>query len=212
MELIFKNPVSWRQELTISFRLAEMRNYLVGLKIPVPADTPPLEVLPRNKGWEVENPPGFPAYRGSLKVDSADREKITYVYTAHVVHRLFFPTSEPYNNKEQLALFYSEDAFASYLNWSFWNKRYRDNVSNWPVALWTVRERFGQEFTDGFVAQALISIKDNPKEGLDSHVDTYLCQKLKIGEGVRDSGFSNWPQVLDILADREGKWVYSACK
>lgn len=215
IELIFKSPATWWQRQIVSFRLAEMRNYLRERGISVSAKVPPIEVDSHLApgSWQVASPPNLPSYRGALLIDSLNNpEKITFLYAQHEIHQRVMPgiTDSPMQGK--LTLFYIEDAFVSYLNWSFWNRQGSGNITHWPAALWAVRERFGQEFTDDFVAQALVSITDTPQEGLDSPMDTYLCQKFKIGEGVRDSGFSRWPQVLDVLAKTEGKWVYSACK
>ena len=73
------------------------------------------------------------------------------------------------------------------------------------MRLWKIRDKLGSKFTDRMVAYALISMVDDPAEGLETKFDyyrnfeIYFSRKLKVGDSVIDNESKKWPEIVGIL-------------
>ena len=111
--------------------------------------------------------------------------------------------------------FMASDTAVVYLNRSFWNfggpemamicqtkapRQSGDGDAPLPVSyLWTIRMKYGKQFTDNLVAFTLRAIVDKPYDPSENHFSGYLYRRMSIAESVVDSGRAKWPDITNIL-------------
>jgi hypothetical protein len=202
-DLTFKSSplLTQKTRTRIKRDITRFRKYLVGLGIPVPLEFPPISVDMSDNTSGMQTPPQLPTYRGTVSIGKKviqDPTQATSVYGDYVFKMQF---EKVLNNLDDiLRTMVIEKSMVNYYNWRFWDKRPAQALDIYAGGvLWTIREKFGKEFTDQLVTYTFQSMLDDPNEGASGQdFDLYFCRKLKIGDSVIDGG-DKWPQIAEIL-------------
>lgn len=207
--------LDWWDRVVAIREIANMRDYLKGLGIPVPDDTPPLGVTPGARTSNAKNvhlPPGLPLYRGELNISERDAlqgdiREFANQYADYVVMadtKLMEDGAKrkgPVNSPETKQLekrFMINITLAMYFYWSFLGENLggkEGRGTGWEDALWRVRSGLGKDYCDRLMATTLKTFIDSPQEGIDADTDTYFCQHLRTAFGVIDNGAKKWTDV-----------------
>jgi hypothetical protein len=104
--------------------------------------------------------------------------------------------------------------FGIYFNWSFANKTWDTppRVDSWEGALWEIRQRCGQGFTDSALFYMFKTLGDFPDPRLSKHLrentmsiedfNAYFSLGFSIGEQVVDNQLHHLAEVNQILNKR----------
>jgi hypothetical protein len=115
----------------------------------------------------------------------------------------------------------ASETATTYINRSFWEfggqdmailyqakatQELGDTDALLPVSyLWTMRVKYGKQFTDSLVAFTLRAMVDKPYDPSEKHFNGYLYRRMSIAESVVDSGRTKWPDITDILTQCD--WI-----
>jgi len=206
--LVFKTSVSEYRKFITTNDLAEFRDYLHSLDVPVPDSGPAIGIDSLGNCSSTANPRSNKNIR-TQEIFIGDkcltRKQMTLQYSAFIVERLPNSKGLDADINHRISFIAAQSSFATYLNSSFWGEE-DDPFCTGSVGLgmfgspllWKIRERVGSKFTDRMVAYAVRLAADDPMAGMDSDSRIYIARKLKDGDSVVDDG-TNWPLILEIL-------------
>ena len=201
--------------------LSNFRDYLVALGIPVPIELPPIGTRERSNeepsGTGSVTPPGAQPYEGRLIFDDVsirDPMQATYLYGDFAIRTFTHAPDSPFIKSFEFEGTSIPPAIllqigkstvlsgwlATYLSSSFWNRPPVRLARGFMVAaLWDIRDKYGQDFTDGMIGCTFRAMMDHPAEA-NQGVMRYFIDNLKRGEFVKDNDNGNrWPEIEEIL-------------
>jgi hypothetical protein len=207
IDLVFKTSVSVYRAFITRHDLSESRVYFQSINMLPPKEALAVGIRP-GYCFAFANPQSHQAvlpHEIWVGGDCLTRQGMTMQYSAYVVDSLPHEKGIDSDGNHFIAFIDAKAAFATYFNWSFWNR----NLGSWcpgssfgwatgAEVLWKIRERLGGKFTDDIAAYAIRLIIDDPLEDMNNDPMVYLARKLKKSESVVDDG-TNWPIILGIL-------------
>jgi hypothetical protein len=144
-----------KRKRRLNRKLAEFKAYLSALGFEFSSKKIPLGIGQKGHGFAKEDMVG--GHHITLSAEELDDlTKATEAFSDYSFGRMFFNPSLPFKRNEQLGRQFMAEAFATYFNWSFWN-RPQGTPRDWPSVFWTIRERYGKAFTDYLIAHAALS-------------------------------------------------------
>jgi len=206
LKLIFKNSPLFtkpRQD-RIGARMESFYRYLANLGLNPPEEVPPIGTG-RTYGTVVVDP--GPVYMDTIRIPENavdDPMAPARAYAIYCFHVLLgsFATTIPDHRRESAAWI-----FEGYFVASFSGKHPGPSASDtgkWVGALWDVRQRYGQKFTDEMVALTLKSLNDLGRTGENRELDLnrYFYNSLMSAEFALDNDLSTLPRIKEILKRR----------
>ena len=195
-----------RRKLRIAEEITTFRQYLSKIGLDTGEELPQIEaVASENPIGSYAATFGGPVYYDSLRLRANqldDDIAITSAYSGYffikiLMEPVFRQTSQRVcsSNHNQFA----SPVFALYFVWSFWEKRTEDVNIPALLALWEMRRRFGEEFTDrlaAFIANAFI---DNTCGEKSADWEDYFYERVRIADQIIDSESSRWLAIAEIL-------------
>jgi hypothetical protein len=214
MELTFKDspPLTKLRRERIRNNLWRCHEYLESIHLESPTSLPPIGV--RNGRAPNNNSGRLPDYGSSilLGTDSLDDPmQETLVYIDYSLEQLIskqladpWPFTTMRARQDQwLPDQQAASGIASYLNWSFWNRKPPNEAAIWGNPLWEIRTQFGKEYTDNLASRAFKEIMDTPEDGADQNFELYFYRKLKTADRIVENDGTKWPQVQAILTKKQ---------
>jgi len=194
-----------KRKRDVTWDLNEYYLYLKKVGFNLPTDIPPLGLTP--KGSEMmAGGSGGPTYFSSLFVteDMVDDSNAwrsiysTYTFNRNLVWPDAFRTGisrVEADHDEEAAWIYT-----CYFSSSFAGRRVCNAQSpghDWTDAMWDIRSKYGQDYTDGLMCYAELMWGSVPSKYLDSF-DKFFRYKLASGESVKGSNVSS-PESFAIF-------------
>ncbi len=201
---IFKNSPAFTEQrkARISHHINGFYDYLVRVGFEVPKEMPPLGV---GKEWsfgKVLTAPKGTIYDAYLYIPAHlidQREMVIQLYSYWIFAK-FFPEQEgrEFGIQTQASWLYSDYYKASFLGKHDYAES--SGSANWEDALWDIRSKYGQEFSDKLL---LYSYKrwvapTDPTGNLDS----FYWDRLMAGLNVVDNDGKIEPDIIRILETR----------
>lgn len=190
----------------IEIGLDDFYRYLRNIGFELPREIPPIGVSPSHGVLSGGGGAG-PAYYSSLVIteDGVDSPEILRaVYSIYTFNRILL---WPDTWKPEVFGAQAEDdeiaawIYSCYFSKSFSGKSTCDNATpgrQWVDALWEVRRKYGQEYTDSLMCYALKMWRDLPTKYADNF-DRFFRYKLVAGESVKDNSADRYRELNEIL-------------
>ncbi len=179
--------------------------YLAEIGFEIPKEVPPLGVA---KGLLMS---GGTAHGGPYNADMVIPEEtldspddmIIRAYAEYLFRELI-PENPP-NLKQGRSLGEAVRLFADYYRCSFFGRRtveYPPELDTWEATLWSIREKYGQDFMDKSMFFAIKRWMPYGFARTDTDFDNYFAVRLEMGAVVFDNNGMPLNGIRDLLKER----------
>ena len=128
----------------------------------------------------------------------SQEDVIQRAYARFVFHNLL----TPYEPMHSFIPYGSALIFLNYYVSSYHRRNLCDKADKWCQALWDIRQRYRQEFTDKVLFYAFQ--KWQPASTSESNVDAYFMRRLFLGVGVAANNFDQQAAAIRVILKERG--------
>ena len=214
VKLIFKDSPLFTpiRKQRIQEQLTAFRSYLTSIGFDAPLEVPPLGTVPGT--MTISGTGDSKIYYQDINIGEQvidDPMRVRGAYAGYAFRKML--DVDDLNRWDHPYRGLTSSVLANYFNWSFANKTWSQPLGNsWEGALWEIRERCGQRFTDMALFYMFKTLGDvaDPKLLKDRRAgytvsseefNLYFFHGFLSGEQVVDNQFHNLSTIGQILRD-----------